>query len=560
MRGLTRCDIQSLVQADDDVRTGLDFMVLHNVATKIDMPRGLYERQGDRRIRQRNAEAKPSRPNGFSLCLDKSGVCFSRAFDGEHVFRTCASRLVERLVEGSMYVEVGGSVSSFWEKAEVDIISVDTSDRLIGWAQIKANYNPFNVFSGCATKELVYSPNEFGGAHLAGVKVISSVFSEIRVYEGCRGCEGLDDVRVTKVCNNCTAATGKPAKYFSFMLKVDINGRIEKTLWRGKSASLYVMQYLDACEMNDPFAIADAIERAFPRDHLLDLIVWYRTHIASDGVECPVNLLHVVLSRPANHADWPVHQPVSLHDSMGYGDLPEVASLSEAGTGQGGVDVDGVLHPVALNAYNQSCGTNATLQGLFALPPLRASILQTERSNRAVCRALVRCVEALQSGIAPRPEFIRGLRLHTMPLLRAGEEGSNVVHMWNALAMGVPLDSVRFAVHRQYRCPVAGCEMVIEEMMPEVHHMLTLPHNMAIQGAWMPLPKKCNKSMRVILFIVPTISHNKQWHTPAASPDTEMGLLLRVRQVARLPFPRRSPLRIAAGQPVVWLSTAPITT
>ena len=73
---------------------------------------------------------------------------------------------------------------------------------------------------------------------------------------------------------------------------------VEKTLWRGKSASLYVMQYLDACEMNDPFAIADAIERAFPRDYLLDLIVWYRTHIASDGVECPVNLLHVVLSRP----------------------------------------------------------------------------------------------------------------------------------------------------------------------------------------------------------------------------------------------------------------------
>ena len=62
------------------------------------------------------------------------------------------------------------------------------------------------------------------------------------------------------------------------------------------------MQHLDACKLHDPFAIADAIEHMFPRGYMLDLIVWYRTHFASDGVECPVNLLHVVLSHPANHA------------------------------------------------------------------------------------------------------------------------------------------------------------------------------------------------------------------------------------------------------------------
>ena len=77
----------------------------------------------------------------------------------------------------------------------------------------------------CALKPTLIHPAQRWTAHLAGVKVISSVFSEIRVHEGCRGCEGLDDVCVTKVCNNCAAATGKPAKYFCFMLKVDINGR-----------------------------------------------------------------------------------------------------------------------------------------------------------------------------------------------------------------------------------------------------------------------------------------------------------------------------------------------
>ena len=82
------------------------------------------------------------------------------------------------------------------------------------------------------------------------------------------------------------------------------------------------MAALDACEMNDPFAIADAIERAFPRDHLLDLIVWYRTHIASDGVGRPINLLHVVLSQhEAEIFGWFPGGCGTIVAHLGYADI-----------------------------------------------------------------------------------------------------------------------------------------------------------------------------------------------------------------------------------------------
>ena len=75
----------------------------------------------------------------------------------------------------------------------------------------------------------------------------------------------------------------------------------------------------------------------------------------------------------------------------------------------------------------------------------------------------------MQSRVAPHPEFIRSVCLHTILLLRPGKEASNVKHMWKALALGVPLDTLRIVVHRQCKCPIADCGMAVEVGDPEVH-------------------------------------------------------------------------------------------
>ena len=152
LKRLKRVDLQGLHDASEEDRTALEFLVLHNVAVPIDMPRAPYERQGDKRVRNKNVEAKKSRPNGFSLCMYLSGACFSWAYDGDHVFQTVARRLDERLVEGTGYIQVGADITSFWAKAEIDIISVDHSDRLIGWSHVQENYNPFVLFSQAASR------------------------------------------------------------------------------------------------------------------------------------------------------------------------------------------------------------------------------------------------------------------------------------------------------------------------------------------------------------------------------------------------------------------------
>ena len=155
LKRLKCVDLQGLHDASEEDCTALEFLVLHNVAMPIDVPRAPYERQSDKRVRNKNVEAKKSRPNGFSLCMDLSGACFSRAYDGDHVFQTVARRLDERLVEGTGYIQVGADITSFWAKAEIDIISVDHVDRLIGCSHVQENYNPFVLFSQAASRCVV---------------------------------------------------------------------------------------------------------------------------------------------------------------------------------------------------------------------------------------------------------------------------------------------------------------------------------------------------------------------------------------------------------------------
>ena len=252
----------------------------------------------------------------------------------------------------------------------------------------------------CRSRELSYSANEFGAAYLTGVEVFSIPFTNVTTYEGCRGCEGLEDMRATKVCNKCDAAHGKSARYVSFTIKMNFNGIHYTTAWRGKSATLYVLQYLDQSDMNDTLSVDDAIRQAFPKGQKLDIIVWYRTHISSEGIQCPVNVLHVVLSRPENHPSWPVHQLAVFNDTVAYSEMPELATPSQPAQ-------VAMYVPRGLSAGGQVCGSNALLQVINATPLPQQFLLQLRNTGSPLRRALLKCLREMQGGAAPRPEHVR---------------------------------------------------------------------------------------------------------------------------------------------------------
>ena len=321
----------------------------------------------------------------------------------------------------------------------------------------------------CRSRELSYSANEFGAAYLTGVGVFSIPFTNVTTYEGCRGCEGLEDIRATKVCNNCGAAHGKPARYVSFTIKMNVNGIHYTTAWRGKSATLYVLQYLDQSDMNDTLSVDDAIRQAFPKGQKLDIIVWYRTHISSEGIQCPVNVLHVVLSRPENHPSWPVHQLAVFNDTVAYSKMPELATPSQPAQ-------VAMYVPPGLSAGGQVCGSNALLQVINATPLLQQFLLQLRNTGSPLRRALLKCLREMQGGAAPGPEHVRVFRQQNILRLEDGQEATHVPHMWGAMASSVPLECVECYTQRLYRCPRPECNETFLREPQERHYMLKIPH------------------------------------------------------------------------------------